>query len=202
MMDLFLRDIHIVVFRKWVYFQFVSNPDVKIELYDERTYKIYYQDKIARFVVWPIGIIEEAIFENGKLLFYLHYQFNNLYFAKVFFEKMVYKLYEKQAKKRNILLCCSGGMTTGYFAQKINRCCRLNHLPYHVDATAQYQLEKVYKNYDLILLAPQLRYKSIELASKLDFKKVLNIDSKTFATYNCQDILKVIEDYFKGEEKT
>ena len=37
-------------------------------------------------------------------------------------------------------------MTTGYFAEKLNKYCQLNHLPYHVDATAVYQLEMFIKN--------------------------------------------------------
>ena len=71
-MDKFYRIENIEVFRKWVYFQVQNDPRLIIEKYDKRTFKIFYHNKVARFVVWPIGIIEEAISEGEELLFYLH----------------------------------------------------------------------------------------------------------------------------------
>ena len=149
----------------------------------------------------PIGIVEEAIFQGNDLLFYLHYQFYNFYFAKDLFQRMLNKLLETPQEMKKILLCCSGGMTTGYFAQRLNQCCRLNHLPYIFNASPEYHLLEVYKNYDLILLAPQLRYMIGEIMLKVKPVDVFNIDAKTFATYNCQELLKVVEGYFGEKEE-
>ena len=158
-METFYKQEDLEVFRKWVYYQVTSDPRLKLEKYDSRTYKIYYKNRVARFVVWPIGIVEEAIMEGEELLFYLHYQFYNFHYATNLFHRMMEKLLEDEKPNYHILLCCSGGMTTGYFAEKLNKYCQLNHLPYHVDATAVYQLENVYQKYDLILIAPQLSYR-------------------------------------------
>ena len=65
---------------------------------------------------------------------------------------MMDKLMEDDQQSYHILLCCSGGMTTGYFAQKLNKYCQLNHLPYHIDATAIYELEMYIKNMISFLL--------------------------------------------------
>ncbi len=199
-MDLFLKDIQVAIFRKWVYYQLSTHKDIKVEFYDERTYKIYYRDKVSRFVVWPIGIIEEAIYQGDDLLFYLHYQFHDFYFARDLFDKMMYKLLEDSPEVKNILLCCSGGMTTGYFALQLNDYCAMNHLPYHIDATAQYQLLNVCQDYDLILLAPQLRYQSIDIQTKASCD-ILNIEPRVFASYDCQAMMQVIENYFQSEVK-
>ena len=50
-MDDFFKEENLLILKKWVYFQVKNHPDLKIEEYDSRTYKIYYQDKVARFVI-------------------------------------------------------------------------------------------------------------------------------------------------------
>ena len=64
----------------------------------QRTYKIYYKNRVARFVVWPIGIVEEAIMEGEELLFYLHYQFYNFHYATNLFHRMMEKLLEDESQ--------------------------------------------------------------------------------------------------------
>lgn len=196
-MEAFYKQEDLEVFRKWVYYQVENDPRLTLEKYDERTYKIYYQKRVARFVIWPIGIVEEAIMEGEELLFYLHYQFHNFHYATNLFHRMMEKLLEDEKTNYHILLCCSGGMTTGYFAQKLNKYCQLNHLPYQIDAQAVHQLENVYQNYDFIFIAPQLRYKQRELSQTLKPVPVYNIEASVFATYDCQAMIEVIEKAIK-----
>lgn len=201
-MDDFYRKENIEVFKKWVYFQVLNDPRLTLEEYDERTYKIFYQQKVARLVIWPIGIVEEAIKEDEKLLFYLHYQFSNFHFAKDLFYRMIDKLTEeKQIKEKKILLCCTGGMTTGFFAEKMNTFCELNKLPYVIKASPAYHLDDVYRDYDMILVAPQLRYKVIQLAQQYKPIIVKSINPITFATYDCQALLDQIEECYQSEVK-
>lgn len=195
-MNDFYRNENIEVFRKWVYFQVKNDSRLTIEQYDSRTYKIYYKDKVARFVIWPIGVIEEAIFKDKQLLFYLHYQFQNYHMATDLFYRMIEKLTEDNNIQHKVLLCCTGGMTTGYFSEKMNKFCQLSKLPIQVDATAFYRLEENYKDYDLILIAPQLRYKVIDLRQKLKSEIIDSIDPIVFATYDCQGLMKQINGYF------
>lgn len=201
-MDNFYRSENIEVFRKWVYFQTANDPRLTIEKYDERTYKIMYKNRVARFVIWPIGVIEEVIYEGEELLFYLHYQFYNFHFATDLYYRMIKKLTEEKKEQiKKVLLSCTGGMTTGFFAEKMNQFCELNKLPYIIDASPAYHLEKVYKDYDLILIAPQLRYKVMELTEKLKPCTIECIDPVTFATYNCQALLNQIENFYNGGKK-
>lgn len=194
-MDTFYRTENIEVFRKWVYFQVINDPRLTIEQYDQRTFKIFYKNKVARFVIWPIGVIEEAINEDGELLFYLHYQFYNFHFSKDLFYRMIDKLTEEIIQEeKQILLCCSGGMTTGFFAEKMNKYSELNHLKYNFNATSVHDLDSVYKEYEMILVAPQLRYKVFEFTNKYKPKRIVSIDPITFATYDCQALLKQIEE--------
>lgn len=194
-MDKFYRKENVEVFRKWVYYQIMNDPRLTLEIRDSRTYKVFYKNKVARFVVWPNGIIEEAIVEGENLLFYLHFQFYTFPYAIELFYRFIDKLTDdKIVSKKKILLCCTGGMTTGYFAEKMNAYCEARNLPYDIQATAYYHLKNIYHNYSLILIAPQLRYRVNQLMIELSPVKVDAIDARTFATYNCQALLKQIQD--------
>ena len=46
-METFYKQEDLEVFRKWVYYQVVSDPRLTLEKYDSRTYKIYYKKRIA-----------------------------------------------------------------------------------------------------------------------------------------------------------
>lgn len=198
-MDELYRQENIEVFKRWVYFQIINDQRLTLQQSDSCTYQIYYEDKVAYFVIWPIGVIEESIYQGEKLLFYLHYQFYNFRFAVDLYHRMIDKLIEsKSLEKHRVLLCCSGGMTTGFFAEKMNTYCKLNQLPYQLNASPIYQLDHIYQDYDLILIAPQLRYKVNELAEKYQPTVVQSIDAVTFATYNCQLLLSQIESFYKG----
>lgn len=200
-MDVFNRTENIDIFKKWVYFQVKNDSHLNIEISDSQTYKIYYKKKVATFVVWPMGIIEESIHEGDKILFYLHYQFYNFHFSIDLFYRMINKLTEDiEIKTKHILLCCTGGMTTGFFAEKMNRYCELNQLPYQIDATAIYNLDNVYLNYELILIAPQLRYKVMELSQKYKSVIVKSIEPVAFATYDCQALLTQIEESYQEKD--
>ena len=92
-------------------------------------------------------------------------------------------------------------MTTGFFADKMNAFCELNKLPYIINASPAYHLDDVYHDYDVILVAPQLRYKAIELAQRYHPITVKAINPVTFATYDCQALLNQIEECFQNEVK-
>ncbi len=197
-MDYFMRGENIEVFRKWAYYQVISHPDLRIEEENERTYCIFYQDKVARLVIWPIGIVEESIRREEDLLFYLHYQFQTFNYATDLFERMLMKLMEDDhLSKHQILLCCSGGMTTTYFKEKMNKYLSLNHSLYHVDAAAVDQVHEIASEYDLVLVAPQMRYSLSDVQKQAPGCTVEPIEPKIFATYDCALLYEQIEDFYE-----
>ncbi len=193
-MDHFLKDIHKEVFKKWIIYQLQQYPRFTYEIVDSKTYHIYCNNKIGKLVVWDMGIIEESIYEGETLLFYLHYELNHLHFAVDYFYRMIEQMKISSIKQKiQVLLCCSGGMTTSFFAEKLNNYCQLNHINIEVNATAVYHLPDVYQDYDMILVAPQLRYQVIELSQKYKPAIVQSIDPVVFATYDCPALLNQVE---------
>ena len=62
-----------------------------------------------------------------------------------------------------LLLCCSGGMTTAFFADKIKNGIKVLNLKY---GSSCYFISKIYnvaQNYDVILLAPQVSYVKLQV---------------------------------------
>ena len=73
-------------------------------------------------------------------------------------------------------------------------------MPYIIHASSIYNLDKVYQQFPLILIAPQLKYKVLELSQKYKPTAVQSIQPVVFATYDCQGLLKQIEDFYRGED--
>lgn len=193
-MDEFYKKDNIELLKQWVYLQIKKNQQIKLIHIDSHSYIFTYKDKKASFLIWPNGIIEEIIEKDNKNVFYLHYQFYNFSYAIDLFHRMMnHLLIEEEIIKKKILLCCSGGMTTGYFASRANQFCQLNQLPYKLDANSVDKIISIYQDYELILLAPQVHYRLREIEEKIKDKKIVLIDTTTFASYDCAKLLHLIK---------
>lgn len=94
---------------------------------------------------------------------------------------------------QKILLICSGGLTTGYFVEKLNEAARLLKVNACFQAIGIEKIEEVSKKYDIILLVPQVSYYCDELQNKFKNQTILKIQTRIFVTY---DVIKLI-DYLK-----
>lgn len=198
-MDNFYRVENIEVFRKWVYYQIINNSKLQLKTDEKQNYTITYQNRVAKFIIWPIGVIEEFVYEDDRLLFYLHFQFVTFHHATVLFYKMIDHLLAKEVVKKKILLCCTGGLTTGFFAEKTNEFCLKHQLDYEISATSLSHLYDIYQDYDYIFIAPQLRYKTLELSRKLENVPVKSIEPVIFAKYDSHRFIQVIHECMKEE---
>ncbi len=193
MMDEFLKDIHTLVFYYWVlnqtnsFYRCFKGKENEIILETDNSQGIITFNKF--------NIIELTVINKVKQQpeFYLHFQMKNLNHAKMLFEEMV----ETIAKVSNtpatkILLCCSGGLTTGFFAQKINETAKYLDLDIEANATRYLDVYEKGVDYDYILLAPQISYLCANIQKVLKKQKVLNIPPKVFTKYDVLKILRFI----------
>lgn len=91
-----------------------------------------------------------------------------------------------------VLLSCTGGLTTGFFAQRINKVVQLLDLNLKVDAIGYNQLYEVGNKYDIILLAPQISYLHAKVHDVLKEQTILNIPPQIFAKYDVGKIITLI----------
>ena len=110
---------------------------------------------------------------------------NNINHAINLFYEMVECLKTLIKKpKIKILLCCSGGLTTTYFAYKIDEA---------IAATGYNELFKKGEQYDVILLAPQVSFMYAKVKKIFKDKYLLNIPAQVFAKYDVKEILNLVD---------
>ncbi|MGM9946723.1 PTS sugar transporter subunit IIB [Floccifex sp.] len=86
-----------------------------------------------------------------------------------------------------ILLVCAGGFSTGMLIKKLEAYCQENNDELKITAAGVSSVEKIINDYDIVLVGPQMAYRTEELASY--GKPVAAIDSFDYATANCKNIL-------------
>lgn len=147
--------------------------------------------------IYEYEIVEMRIVSqrNREDLFYLHFDLNENSEERChhLFEEMVHAL--KDAKghdKTRVLLCCSGGLTTSFFANKLNETSDYLKTDFYFDAVPYSRLYEVASNYDVILLAPQIRHRQSEVRSAYSGKLVLTLPTQIFSSYNAAGCLTFI----------
>ena len=133
--------------------------------------------------------------------FFLHFKYHSQQHARKMFSEMLDTIKElKDRPSANILLCCTSGMTTGYFAEKLNESAELLGLNYHFSAVSYNNLFKEGGKFDLILLAPQVSFNLERVQEILYNKTVLLIPPRVFAGYDVMQTFELVKPYFeKGD---
>ena len=199
-MDDYLREIQTAIFRKWIsnqkrdyYYLYPSETDPDaIIIENEYCYS---------YVTFnPQCIIELCVM--NKRTDEMAFQFKTLKHAISLFEEMdqcIQKMVNQPICR--LLLCCSGGMTTAFFADKIKNGIKVLNLNMEVAATSYQKIYNVAQNYDVILLAPQVSYVKLQVEKVFKNKLVLKIPTQIFASYNVGALITFVEESIKNKEK-
>lgn len=62
-----------------------------------------------------------------------------------------------------ILLCCAAGMSTSLVVEKMKKAAETRNMDATIDAVSVDEIENVIKDYDVVLLGPQVKYKKNQL---------------------------------------
>ena len=89
--------------------------------------------------------------------------------------------------ERKVLLICAGGMSTGILMRKMEK---------YAEEQGMSAYEDVYKNYDVILLGPQVSYKKGEIEQNTQ-KPIAVIPAYDYAIGNVANIMKQVEDLYQ-----
>lgn len=151
-------------------------------------------------------IIELSVEDEtaDQVLFYIHFAIQDAEKTKenirLFFRFLEGKKQQKEqldlpaiqrVRPLKILICCSCGLTSSYFAYLMQE--TINQTASHIkaDAVSYTNVEQVHVQYDYILLAPQIAYMLTDFQKKYG-NKVLNIDIIDFASRNVNHVLNLI----------
>ena len=174
-MDEFLSELYVEYFKKWILLQTSKDYKLYFNDNDSNIILIEAENSLSRVTFNRFNIIELCVMNNNdnKLEFYIHFQMQNLGHAKRLFEEMIECIYNtiKQPVLK-ILLSCSSGLTTSYFAEKLSQTAELLELNYQFQAVGWEKVLAAALDFDVLLLAPQRSYQCARiqkiLPNKLD----------------------------------
>ena len=137
--------------------------------------------------------------------FFLHFQAVHPEHAQDLFNEMISSLLAlKENQTVKVLLCCSAGMTTSFFAQKLNETAKIMEEDISFDAVSVNEVYLHVQENEAILVAPQVGYEASKLANNLPDKLILKIPTKIFASYDAVECItfvkKEISDYHKNKK--
>lgn len=198
-MDQFYADIYEQIIYKWLMINkdMYEKHHIHFHVDSNNSYKFIYEYQDLQGIVQFYNqqhIIEEIILDKDEeLLFYLHFHVLNLNTTRKFIIDFFQQLVSFQ-QPRHIGMSCSCGITSSVFIDKLQELSQLMKLPYQFDVVPLYEVEKVYQDYDMIILAPQTSF--LEPKLKLicqDECLIKSIDPTVFATNNYNQALTMIQ---------
>ena len=152
-----------------------------------------------------IVVIEQLVtnLADDENKYYLHFELKDLAHAQKLFEDMLDVLFElKDQQKTKILLCCTSGLTTSFFKEKLNEAANLFGMNFEFNAVNFSQLYKAGFDYSVILLAPQIAFRFEEAREVLRDKIVLKVPPKMFARYDVPEMIKLIQTEIENRKST
>lgn len=196
-MEEFLRDIHTMIFKEWILMQDQANYKIRLDSHNANIIVIETNYSYSEVTFNTMNIIELSVTNTftNEIEFYLHFQMKTMKHAIELFHEMlesIHKLIHRPITK--ILLSCSGGMTTSFFAEKMNEAAKLLYLNFEVSAIGYNQLYNVGGDYDVIMLAPQISYMHAKVQEILKDQLVIKIPPQVFAKYDVGKTLGIIRD--------
>ncbi len=164
---------------------------------NENSYRLETENAYADILFYDFGVMELMIIEkeNENNPFYLHFEMNDFEHAKEMINDMIKELLDmKKTKTVKILLCCTGGLTTGFFANKLNQAAKTLSMDYEFSAVSYLNVYVEGFKYDGIFLAPQIAYEYDKIKKALSDKVVCMIPNTIFAKFDPGEMVTFVKD--------
>jgi len=154
----------------------------------------FYDNQLVEFSIINLSIKESE--------FYLHFQLNNLRHAQQLFEELLDTFNHVQDHKSvKVLLCCSSALTTSYFSEELNKISNNTKSIYEFNAVSFDKIYDVGRDYDIILLAPQIGYNLKKVSEVFKDHLVLQIPANIFGSYDCVKLINFVDEKRNGVNK-
>ncbi|MCF0246384.1 MAG: ROK family protein [Ileibacterium sp.] len=173
-------------------FEIIDNSENQILLKNDLGVAeiVFYGDDLAE-----ISIVSR---KDNQLKYYLHFELSEEEHVKELFWEMAAALQKLTEEKTiKVLLSCTSGATTTFFAEKLNENAKTLGLDYHFDAVPYLTLFETAPDYDVILIAPQIGYLYKKLKSAIPDKLVLQFPTSAFAGFNSMEALEFVRQQVK-----
>ena len=179
---------------KWILMH--ESDDYKLSQNDSGNIELLTEKYLGRVNFYPEEIMELRIdrLEDDATLFFLHFQMNTVEHAHLMFEELEKALVAMNAENHvEILLSCTGGLTTSYFASALNEAAESMHLNYHFSAISVETIKENGFGYDAVLLAPQISFMRNEIQEALKDAVIINIPPTIFGGYDAPKLIELLQ---------
>ncbi len=193
------------IYRKWILEQ--TDPAYRIEEKSEDEIDFATDCAVGHVQFYHLEYeICALTIESEKAdepLFFLHFEIKDLEHAKELFTQMIASLKKAgEDTKVKVLLSCTSGFTTSFFAEKLNGAVQTLGLDYDFSAVPYTNLFEAAMDKDVIMLAPQIGYLLKKAQEVLKDKIIIQIPADVFATYNVTRTVDLIKEELDRKEKT
>ena len=107
---------------------------------------------------------------------------------------------DKAGRKMKVLLVCSGGYSTGILVRKIQKYCEENAPDTEVAAIGINTMEDEWKDFDCVLLAPQISYHRDEIMENIRIPLGM-ISGMDYGTGCAKNIIRLAQAITKGKRE-
>ncbi len=133
--------------------------------------------------------IEER--QTGETRFFLHFHPVDRDHAIQLFHEMVQTLVSiRDHQRTEVLLCCTAGLTTSFFADRLNQAAEALGLDWTFSAVSVSEAYEHGRDKAAVLVAPQIAYQAERVQKVMGDVPVLPIPTATFAAYDAAGCLE------------
>ncbi|MBR3313632.1 MAG: hypothetical protein IKG18_05775 [Atopobiaceae bacterium] len=141
--------------------------------------------------------------KDGSSLFFLHFELQDTERAMQLFLQMVDTLEKRRNREvRHVLLCCTCGMTTTYFANKLNEVSIEQDAGYDFQATSVEDAMQRGGDYVAVLIAPQVGHRLREVREALTGVVVIELPATVFGSYDANAAFGILVDALHEARRT
>ena len=149
------------IYRKWILEQ--TDPAYEINEKSEDEIDFVTENAVGHVqfyhLEYEICALTIESEKSDEPVFFLHFEIKDIDHAKDLFTQMIASLKKAGAdNKVKVLLSCTSGFTTSFFADKLNGAAETLGLEYEFSAVPYTELFEAAQDKDVILLAPQIGY--------------------------------------------
>lgn len=194
-------------FRSWLRDR--RHTNYTTDFSDDDHYRLetdYATAQINFYRMEPDPEVVEFLIENkadGETKFFLHFHPEERDHAIQLFREMTQALIAlREQQTTEVLLCCTVGMTTTFFADRLNQVAETLGLDWHFSAVAASEAVEHGQSKAAVLVAPQIGYQAKRLQAMIPNVPVLPIPTATFASYDAAGCLEWLRKELAEREKT
>ena len=140
---------------------------------------------------------------TGEAKFFLHFHAEEREHAIQLYREMVEVLIAlKDEQTTEVLLCCTVGMTTSFFAERLNQVADAMGLDWHFSAVAVSEAFEHGRDKAAVLVAPQIGYQAARMQAAMPEVPVLAIPTATFASYDAAGCVEWLRGELTSRRRT